>query len=88
MKKVLKGIVITILGIALLFVFLTVLLYFPPVQNFIVHQVASYSSRKTGMDISVHRVNLAFPFDLGVDGIKVIQQNDSIPSAERYGCGY
>lgn len=79
MKKVLKGIVITILGVALLFVLLTVLLYFPPVQNFIVHQVASYSSRKTGMDISVHRVNLAFPLDLGVDGVKVIQQNDSIP---------
>ncbi len=79
MKKVLKGIIIMILGVALLFVFLTVLLYFPPVQNFIVHQVASYSSRKTGMDISVHRVNLAFPLDLGVDGIKVIQQNDSIP---------
>jgi hypothetical protein len=79
MKKVLKGIIITILGVALLFVLLTVLLYFPPVQNFVVHQVASYASRKTGMDISVHRVNLVFPLDLGIDGVKIIQQNDSVP---------
>lgn len=79
MKKVLKGVMTAILGLALLFVFLTVLLYFPPVQNFIVHQVASYASKKTGMEISVQRVNLVFPLDLGVDGIKVLQQNDSVP---------
>lgn len=55
------------------------LLYFPPFQNWAVDKVASYASEKTGMEISVDKVRLEFPLKLGVEGVKVIKQNDSIP---------
>lgn len=63
----------------ILIVLLAVALYIPPVQNWAVHTVAAYASEEMGMDVSVERVCLVFPLDLGVDGVKVIQQNDSLP---------
>ena len=81
-KKLLKwgaGIVLTPV---LLFVILTVMLYLPPVQNWLVRQVTDYASRQTGMDISVERVRLVFPLDLGVDGFRMIQPNDSLPGVK------
>lgn len=58
---------------------LTIALYLPPVQQWAVNSVASYASEKTGMNISVKHVCLVFPLDLGVDGVLVTQQNDSLP---------
>lgn len=66
----------------LLFVILAVMLYLPPVQNWLVRHVADYASRQTGMDISVERVKLVFPLDLGVEGFKMIQPNDSLPDVK------
>ena len=63
----------------ILFAALALLFYFPPFQNWAVKQVASYASDKTGMQISVVHVNLEFPLDLGIEGVKVIQPNDSLP---------
>lgn len=54
-------------------------IYLPPVQNWVVDKVAAYASEEMGMEISVDHVCLVFPLDLGVDGVKVLQQNDSIP---------
>lgn len=64
----------------LLFIILAVLLYIPPIQNWLVGQVTSYASKQTGMEISVERVKLAFPLDLCVVGFKVLQPNDSLPN--------
>lgn len=64
----------------LLFIILAVLLYIPPIQNWLVEQVTSYASKQTGMEISVERVKLAFPLDLCVVGFKVLQPNDSLPN--------
>lgn len=64
----------------LLFIILTVLIYLPPVQNWLVKQVTSYASEQTGMEISVERVRLAFPLDLCVVGFKMLQPNDSLPN--------
>lgn len=58
---------------------LAIALYLPPIQNWAVKTVASYASEKTGMNISVEHVCLVFPLDLGVDGVLVTQQNDSLP---------
>lgn len=73
-----------ILGVILtpifLFVLVFFLLYFPPFQNWAVKQVASVASEKTGMQITVSHVNLAFPLSLRVEGVKVLQPNDSIPN--------
>lgn len=66
----------------LLIVLLLALLYFPPFQNWAVRQVTAYASTSTGMEISVERVGLDFPLDLGIDGVKVFQARDS-SSVER-----
>jgi len=54
------------------------LLYFPPVQNWAAKKAAAYASEKTGMEISVDKVRLEFPLKLGMEGVKVIQPNDSL----------
>ena len=78
-RKVVKLAVGIILSPFILFIILTVLLYIPHIQNWIVRQVTTYASEQTGMDISVDHVKLVFPLDLGVEGFKMIQQNDSLP---------
>lgn len=80
MKKVLKWIVGIILTPILLFLLLLILLYIPPIQNWVAQKVASYASEKTGMDISVGHVSLKFPLDLSVEDFKMIKPNDSIPN--------
>jgi hypothetical protein len=82
MKKVFKWIGIVLLSPILLFVILTILIYLPPVQNWLVGKAASYASEKTGMEITIEHVNLAFPLDLGVDGIRVLHPNDSLPGTK------
>ena len=72
-----------LLSPVLLFVLLTILIYLPPVQNWLVDKVAAYASEQTGMEITVNHVDLSFPLDLGVDGIRVIHQPDTIADVER-----
>lgn len=79
MKKTLLWIGGILLTPILLFIILSVLLYIPPVQNWAVKNIASYISDHTDMQVSVNHVNLAFPLNLGVDGIKIISPNDSMP---------
>lgn len=57
---------------------LAVLLYVPPVQNWAARQVASGVSESTGMTVSVDRVRLRFPLDLGIYGLRATQPNDSL----------
>ena len=82
MMKALKWVLIAILAPILFFLILAVLLYLPPVQNWAVKHVAAYASKQTGMEISVGHVNLEFPLDLGLDEVKAIQQNDSLPQVK------
>ena len=62
----------------LLFVLLMILLYVPPVQNFLRKQITSIASESTGWDISVERIDLRFPLNLLVRGVQVIQPADSV----------
>ena len=75
MKKVLWWILGILLSPILLFVILTLLLYYPPVQNWAVDKVAAIASEKTGMHITVGNVCLAFPLDLEINEVKVIEQD-------------
>ena len=79
MKKVVKWIGIAVLIPILLCLLLAVLIYLPPVQNWAVKKVAAIASEKTGMEITVGHVSLAFPLDLQLDDFKAIKQNDSLP---------
>ena len=83
MKKVFKWIGIVLLSPVVLFVVLVALLYVPPIQNWVVQQVASIASKKTGMDISVEHVDLSFPLDLQVDGVRIVKEQDTIADIRR-----
>ncbi len=83
MKKALWWILGVLLSPVLLFVVLTVLLYLPPVQNWAVDKVAEIVSEKTGMQITVGEVRLAFPLDLSIDRFQMRQQGDTIADVER-----
>lgn len=54
----------------ILFVILMVLLYIPPVQNFLRKEAAAYASEATGMQINVRRIDLRFPLNLLVRELK------------------
>ena len=57
----------------ILFVILMILLYVPPVQNFIRKQATAIASDATGMNISVERIDLRYPLNLLVRGVQVVQ---------------
>lgn len=82
MKKVLKWIGIAVLSPILLIMILAALLYLPPIQNWAVKKVAAIASEKTGMEITIEHVNLEFPLDLGMEGFRVLHQNDSLPQVK------
>ena len=79
MKKVFLWIGIVLLSPVLLFLLLTAILYIPPVQNWMVDKVSAYVSKSTDKTVSVGRVCLAFPLDLSVEGLLLMQPNDSVP---------
>lgn len=79
MRRILKGLGIAIATPILLFTILALLLYFPPFQRWAVKQTAAYAAQKTGSEITVEHVRLLFPLDLGIEGLRVIRPNDSLP---------
>lgn len=81
-KQILRWLIAVILAPVVLFALLALLVYLPPVQNWLVGKVADYASEKTGMEISVGHVNLEFPLDLGVDDFKMISKGDTIANVE------
>ena len=60
-----------------LFVLVMVLLYVPPVQDFIRRQAVAVAEEATGMQLAVERIDLRFPLDLVVRGVQVVQPADS-----------
>lgn len=78
-RKLFKWLGIALLSPILLFVVLVILLYIPPVQNWLAQRVADYASKQTGMQISVGRISLKFPLDLAVNDFRMLKANDSIP---------
>lgn len=73
MKKAFKWLALIVFAPIVLFLLLTLLLYLPPVQNWVAGMVADYASEKTGTEISVGYVRLKFPLDLEIDDFKMIQ---------------
>jgi len=78
MKKTLKWTAVALLTPIVALAMFALLFYFPPFQNWAVRQVAAYASERTGMEISVEHVHLAFPLDLSVEGVKVIQNGQGL----------
>ena len=83
MKKFLKwGGIILLIPIAL-FLILSILLYLPPIQNFVVGKVTQGVSESTGMDIKIGRVALSFPINLVVHETTVVNQQDTVLDVNR-----
>ena len=82
MKKGFKWAGIVTMIPVMLFFILVFLFYFPPFQNWAVKQVALYASKQMNLKVTVDHINLEFPLNLGVEGVKVIQQNDSLPQVK------
>lgn len=81
-RKWIKRISWILLSPILLFVILMVLLYIPPVQNFLKQEVTAYASKATGMQIEVRRIDLRFPLNLLVRGVQVVQTPDTLLTLE------
>ena len=81
MKKILKwcGIIISIP--LTLFIIISILIYIPPVQEFIVRKAASMASAAAGMDISVGRISLSFPLNLNIHRVSAVQEKDTLLNA-------
>lgn len=81
MKKFFKwlGIIISIPFV--LFIILSILIYIPPVQNFVVKKAASLASETTGMDISVGKITLSFPINLNIHNVTAIEEGDTLLNA-------
>ena len=81
-RKWIKWVSWILLTPILLFVVLMVLLYVPPVQNFLRKQATLYASEATGMQINVGRIDLRFPLNLLVRDVEVIQAPDTLLTLE------
>lgn len=77
-----RSIISLLLCVVLIPVFLIVLLYVPPVQQWAVDTASEYASKETGMDINVGKVRLTFPLALDLQNVKCIKQNDSLPQVK------
>lgn len=73
MKKSLKALIVILLTPILLFFILSLLLYCRPVQQWAVDKATAYASEKTGMKISIGRVDLSFPLYLKLDSVLALQ---------------
>ena len=68
----------------ILFIILCILIYLPPIQNFLVDKAAVYASEATGMNISVGRISLSFPLNLVVTDVDAASPHkDTLLSVRR-----
>lgn len=83
MKRIwLKRIAWILLTPMVIFTLLMILLYVPPVQNFLRKQAMTIASEATGMNITVERIDLRFPLNLLVRGVLVTQPSE-VSDSER-----
>lgn len=81
-RKWIKRITWIVTTPVVLFAMLIVLLYVPPIQNFICRKVTASVSESMDMQISIRRIDLRFPARLLVRGVEVIQEADTLLSLE------
>lgn len=84
MKRWLKGIVIVLAIPVLLFAIVFILLYIPPLQNYLKEKAVSYVSEQTDMDLTIGRISLTFPFDLLVKKVQVVQRQDTLLTLDQF----
>jgi hypothetical protein len=92
MKHLLRIIVVIVLLPIIIFAMAVAALYYPPIQNWMVDKACDIASEKTGMEVSIDRVGLAFPLNVSLEGVKcvgmdsVMMRRDTLVSAQRVVC--
>lgn len=83
-KKYVRWTLWTVASPFILFIILCILIYLPPIQNFLVDKAAVYASEATGMKFSVGRIALSFPLNLVVTDVDAASRhNDTLLSVRR-----
>ncbi len=77
-RKWIKRIGMVLLIPVFLFILTAILLYVPPVQNYLVRKITAYASSATGMQVHIGRIDLRFPLKLKVTEVEVVQVPDTI----------
>ena len=87
-RKILKGFLWFLIGIAGLLILISILIYIPPVQNLIKNKAASVVSESTGMRLSIERFRLRFPLHITIDNtILITEQGDTLLRAGQIDAG-
>ena len=81
-KSLLKWTCTLALSPIALFLVVALLVYIPPVQQFIVNLAAEKLSESMGMDFRIERVRLAFPLDLALHGVTACEKGDTLLDAQ------
>ena len=66
MRRAIKIVLWTLLGLTGLLAIGTTVLYIPPVQDFLRRQAVRWAEERTGLQIGVERVGLRFPLKLQI----------------------
>lgn len=83
-KKYVRWILWVIASPFILLFVIGILLYLPPVQNFVLDKAMVYASEATGMNINVGHISLSFPLKLVVEDVDATsEQNDTLLSLKR-----
>lgn len=82
-SRIMRTLMWIVLSPVLLFVFLSILIYLPPVQRAAVNWASGYLSEEMGMEVTVDDVCLKFPLDLRMGGMVAVQDGDTILNAEK-----
>lgn len=83
MKKYLRWTGIAVASPFIIFILLCILIYIPPIQNFLVNTATRYASEATGMQISIRRISLSFPLNLVVNNTVITDKQDTILNAKQ-----
>lgn len=92
MKYLLRIIAVIVLLPIMLFIMAVAALYYPPIQNWVVHKACDIASEKTGMEVYIDRVGLSFPLNVSLEGVKcvgmdsVMMRRDTLIYARRVVC--
>lgn len=82
-KRILRALLTLLATPLVAIVLLGILLYLPPIQRWAVRQTAEYISRRTGMQVTVGSVRLAFPLDLSLGEVCAVQDGDTLLAVRR-----
>lgn len=64
-------------------ILLIILIYIPPIQNYVRKKAVDIVSKSTGFDVAVERVRLSFPLALEIDGVKALADGDTLLLVDR-----